>query len=45
MFISDYNKWSDLDSVMMMTDDTDDLVAMYRQLLPILDIDFDSEVI
>lgn len=29
----------------MMTDDKDDLLAMYRQLLPILDINFDSEVI
>ena len=28
----------------MMTDDTDDLMAMYRQLLPILGINFDSEV-
>lgn len=29
----------------MMTDDKDDLLVMYRQLLPILGINFDSEVI
>ena len=30
---------------MMMTDDTDDLLAMYNQLLPILGINFDEEVL
>ena len=28
----------------MMADDADDLLVMYRQLLPILGINFDSEV-
>ena len=28
-----------------MTDDTDDLLAMYNQLLPILGINFDEEVL
>ena len=45
IFPTEQETFSVQDRSMMMTDDTDDLLAMYNQLLPILGINFDEEVL